>query len=277
MVWSLFTPVAEVGDKRSLLELMSGHAPPPLSPEVQAMHETGEYVLSLETGQSQEDDSYLCVSVPVAKGVSSVYEYIPDVDKNIVHHMVLFGCLGVSEEAENGVYMCKAHFGVCNLGYPDIMYAWANGAGPLTLGSGKPGSTAGAGYFIGDRVDINYIVLQVHTLKARQKSTAKLTVRTSRTLPDDQMSVMLFGNMDFDLQPKKPSVDVPVTCCVRGSGRVEILGYRVHAHKYGRNVSLAVDGERILEGNTKLPQVFATPENHLSIPFGKVRWELRVR
>ena len=273
MTWSLFMPVARLGEKKSLLTLtaLRTYEPPPLSPEVKAMHEKGEYVLSLETGQSQEDDSYLCVAVPVSKGVSSVYEYIPDADKDIVHHMMLFGCQGVSEEAESGVFACKPHFGVCSIGYPDVMYAWANGASPLHLGSGKPGSTAGAGYFIGDLVDIKYMVLQVHTLKARQESTAKLTVRTSRTLPDEQMSVMLFGNMEFNLEPKKPSVDVPVTCCVRGSGPMEIFGYRVHAHQHGRNVSLAVDGQRLLMGDTQLPHVFATPETRLSIPFGKVR------
>lgn len=253
--------------------------------------------LWLDTAAADEEDAYLCTWLPVRGAwVASIEAFEPEVREELVHHMVLFGCRhqpleGAAAAGGGQSWRCNDSRVVCGGGgSPVVLYAWAHGAGPLVMDEGGPsGFPAGAGLAVGEGVLVGHLVLQVHVTHPRRASEARLRLRMSPRRPERYMSVVLFANSEFRLPPRQPRVAVRCGCCVEERTGLRVHRVRVHAHAYGRNITLSYIGrdhrrEVALWGDPQQPQVFqpvprppasgGTAGGGLRLPLGR-EWQVR--
>jgi peptidylamidoglycolate lyase len=234
--------------------------------------------ISVPASLAQQPDEYLCTSLPLEREYQTIQTFIPRASTEYVHHMVIYSCpnepqprnpmKGVTREGkEVDVWNCKhGGEGICPGNTyggrnQNIVYAWAKGAERFDT------SESDSGFVVGSRAGLNspYLVLQSHFLTIGSNDTqdeaAEVEMVFSSKYPEKILSVDLFANSIFSLEPNKEEVDVQTKCCLKGSGSADLFAYRVHAHNYARNISLAIANESIVAGDPQLPNSFTKVED----------------
>ncbi|QDZ25820.1 peptidylglycine alpha-amidating monooxygenase [Chloropicon primus] len=238
-----------------------------------------DMVLTIPSTVIRRDDDYWCTALPVRGLQQSIKSFVPLANASLVHHMFIHTCSerpvpehGVKVTTREGntivAWPCKHNEeGTCpgtsqNL-KSRLLYAWANGAEEFDSDFPRQG------FVIGSRrgIDAPYLVLQNHFLRApteaeeARKDAGGIQINLDPMMPERVLSTNIFLNANFMLAPRRRKIDVKVKTCVPGSGFLDLYAYRVHAHAFGRNVSLAIAEEggkmvTLLSGNPQLPHFF---------------------
>ncbi|KAK7116024.1 probable peptidylglycine alpha-hydroxylating monooxygenase 1 isoform X2 [Littorina saxatilis] len=215
--------------------------------------------------QPQQPDTYLCRSIDVSELQPYITEFIPNAQKEIAHHILLYGCTdpgssdplwNCGEMASTGSDLKSAS--VCASGF-HILYAWAMDAPKLKL----PKDVA---FKVGGDTGINKLVLQVHYknvstfLPPESKSDSSgITLVTTNEPKARTAGVYL---MDTGGTIPAHSIEYMETACPFREPTLEIhpFAYRTHSHALGRVIS----GYRVRDGqwteigrmNPQNPQMF---------------------
>jgi len=230
--------------------------------------------MSIPSSLVSSEDTYLCrsMAVPGSSEAKAIFTFEPIANEE-VHHMIVFGCssdptgkeAGVRKFIDTGkgdepddVWACKySDFQPPCDGKSSIVYAWANGAGPLEM------NPEDAGVVVGNLTGITHLVLQAHFLPAQPQSSASVHMHITERMPTNFLSTVIFANNDFELPPDTEETDVETSCCMPGMPAVptDLFAYRVHSHAFGKNISLSVDEEVIVHGDPQLPHIFNRPSD----------------
>jgi len=150
-----------------------------------------------------------------------LYRFLPEVDMNVVHHMLL--------------YMGKGCYG-------KLIYAWARTGQttPIGLDLNSWNPSMDFGYAIGD--SLRYVSLQIHyQARAPVMDSSGLRIWYSSTPPKTPLVLNINALMP-DI-PARSIANNCIACKVVRSGTV--YGWRNHAHKLGRDIwsdHFATDG-----------------------------------
>ena len=221
--------------------------------------------------------TYTFAALPTEPSYIKWFE--PKADMAIVHHMLLFGCLGeVAPLHVRSGGMFSAGGGgqprgaMCAGGDESFMFGWGKNAPPLHMPDGV-GFRVGPGAF-------KNLVLEVHYLNPPEDKTGSsgLVVHVEPGVPPMAASVWAWA-AGFILQPRKAQVDVPATCCYTLPRPVWAFGFRVHTHALGRRVWLdrltshgATEHIELMGRDPQLPQMFEQlPEPMLIQPGDTLR------
>jgi hypothetical protein len=196
--------------------------------EMEANDEFDEAVNSvqLQLGPPHIDtEDYYCTSVTLPSDEQYITGFEPDINSEIAHHMLLFGCEG--DSGNNPKYWnCKRH-GVCGLfGRSSIIYAWAKGA---------PGFKypTDVGYRVGTVAKVRSLVMQVHFHHApsSEKDHPRLNVKLTSEVPSYVAGIFLLGaNGLHSLPPGHKDVTLNIACKFQGPNDIVPIGFRTHAH-----------------------------------------------
>ncbi|KAK9814322.1 hypothetical protein WJX72_004044 [[Myrmecia] bisecta] len=192
--------------------------------------------------------------VTLPKKPSKLVGVEPLSKKEVVHHMLLFGCSG--EPFTQDVWDCHMQ-SPCLSGHDRVLYGWGKNAPAMQL-------PEGVGYGLGKGSSFTYLVLQVHYLEARppnDQSGIRLILSPEQV---PYAAGMINYASTFTLPPKQQSTLVPNQCCYNGFETLHGFAFRVHTHVLGRSVFLdKVTGkpdqphkERLVEYSPQLPQGF---------------------
>ncbi|KAL5004013.1 hypothetical protein ScPMuIL_017469 [Solemya velum] len=220
--------------------------------------------------QPNVKDTYLCIPMKMNRTATFMTGFKPHANKDIAHHMLLYGCTTPGSQAK--VWNCgeMAHSTskyseapVC-AGGPKILYAWAMDAPSLSL----PKDVA---FKVGGETDIRYLVLQVHYKDVSSflppkngKDSSGITMITSQTSSPKRAGVYLMGT--GGMVPKKSTVYMETACSFEENLVVFPFAYRTHAHTHG----MVTSGYRIRNGqwteigrmSPQKPQMFYNVTNN---------------
>lgn len=154
-----------------------------------------------------------------------ITEIDPIADKNVAHHMTLFGCEELPEfefSYDTNTWDCSS--GLSGIGYSRRLFTWALNAKGVKY-------PPGVGVRVGRDSRLNYLIVQVHYNKlvnqADNLSSYKITL-TTQDLPY-QVGVYNIGNNGF-IPPKRKDFKFEASCVHKKSYDMVPIFYRTHAH-----------------------------------------------
>ncbi|KAL8606904.1 hypothetical protein ACOMHN_048700 [Nucella lapillus] len=202
--------------------------------------------------EPKKPDTYLCRSMDVNELKPYITGFIPNANKDIAHHMLLYGCdePGSRKPIWNCGEMASAKTDyelgpVCASG-GKIIYAWAMDAPSLTL----PPDVA---FKVGGNSGIKTLALQVHYKNVttflpplNKKDSSGLTLVTT-DVPKKRLAGVYLMLTD-GMIPQGKTEYLETACAFPGDGVViHPFAFRTHTHTLGRVVS----GYRIRNGQWK--------------------------
>ncbi|XP_064610137.1 peptidylglycine alpha-amidating monooxygenase-like isoform X2 [Liolophura sinensis] len=204
-------------------------------------------------------DHYLCTTVPVNKGYVVGYKALAEA--STAHHILLYACS--LPYKYNGVWECGS---ICN-GERGIMFAWAKNAPPLHL-------PEDVGYQLGDDVNVNYVVMQIHYAHAiaadEQADYSGIQLEISQQRQKYIAGIFLMMSMR-SIPPNTPVVHLDVSCKFEGPSAIYPFGYRTHAHALSRVITgyqINDTWHEIGKGNPQWPQAFYPTKDKIVIKPG---------
>ncbi|XP_025077084.1 probable peptidylglycine alpha-hydroxylating monooxygenase 1 [Pomacea canaliculata] len=231
----------------------------------------------------QEPDLYLCHSMNVSNQDIYIREFIPVADKDIAHHILLYGCNepGSLESVWNCGEMVAQNtqsYQVAPVCASDskILYAWAMDAPMLKL----PDDVA---FHVGQNTHIKNLVVQVHY--------KNVTIFKTTDTKDESGVEIVTMSKPVGRQPRLAGVYLMATggkipahsveyleaACDFPDADMEIhpFAFRTHAHKLGRVISgyrvRNKHWEEIGRQDPRLPEMFYNVSNpHLTIRKGDI-------
>ena len=210
--------------------------------------------MAIPSRMAEEEDEYLCTGMKLPLAKQTIKAFVPNANKEYVHHMILYGCdtLGPSADQDkiSQVYKCKEGLGQVCKGLPKMMYAWANGAEPFNIDED-------AGFVVGSHFGTSQLILQVHFLEPDANAMGMLRLDFTSTLPSSVLTMMLFAHSRFMLPKGRKEVNVATGCCVPGRGTLDLYAHRVHAHAFSRRINLRSNASHVvLDGDPQKPHNF---------------------
>ncbi|XP_069137086.1 probable peptidylglycine alpha-hydroxylating monooxygenase 1 isoform X1 [Argopecten irradians] len=205
----------------------------------------------MPTVQPKVKDTYLCYGMKMNATPTYVVGFRPHANKDIAHHILLYGCKQPGVRGDNAIWNCgeMAHTtssystaGVCGQGQ-QIVYAWAMDAPALKL-------PEGVGFKVGGDTDIDYLVLQVHyknvdPFLAGETDSSGITMETTKQPMPKRAGVYLLatsGNI-----PSHSTEFLESACPLSTDLVLHPFAFRTHTHTLGRVVS----GYRVRDGQWK--------------------------
>ena len=168
-------------------------------------------------------------------GARSLVKFQPEVNMDIVHHMIMFG-----GRRQNGI---RGHFGdraaanspTCNSG--SIVYAWARTGQTTPIGLDyRDTKVDGDGFAVGPGTSYEWLSLQVHYQQLGGRSVPDASgVRLSFTpiAPRRPLDVQLMASWRLRIPPRV-KVDECTPCRVSRGGVA--VAWRNHAHRLARDI-----------------------------------------
>ncbi|EFN58531.1 hypothetical protein CHLNCDRAFT_34137 [Chlorella variabilis] len=170
---------------------------------------------------TNEEDAYLCTSVPLPDRPLKLVGISSNSDQRIVHHMLLFGCKAPAQTAE--VWNCRMMSACEDSGSENVLYGWGKNAPAMAVPDG-------AGFSVGPGTSIRTVVLQMHYLNGRPANdTSGLTLRLSPQEVPNSAGMVAFASAFF-IPPDTPETVVDNTCCYSGWEPLHGFATRVHTH-----------------------------------------------
>jgi len=161
----------------------------------------------------------------------SLFQMLPVVDMNIVHHMIMFGGTAYSPFREP-----RANSDLCYRG--SIVYAWARTGQKVPIGLNFDSSGSfGDAYAVGEGTAIKWFALQIHYQQLTGRSSmvdnsgVKLWFREQPPTRPLEVELMLSAQIRI---PPRVYFDECVTCRVQRGGTA--IAYRNHAHRLARDI-----------------------------------------
>ena len=243
-----------------------------------------ERTLSIPGRVASKPDHYLCTGLKLPLERQSVVSFTPSADKEHVHHMLVYTCSKPGKRLRwdklSGYEDClDMSDDICE-GRMTLVYAWANGAEALNTDDDSDGAGR---VVVGSLLDAPYLILQTHFLHPHPSAQSAVRLELSPRMPDRILSMMMFANSQFTLAPGEPRSEVTAQCCVPGQpgSSISMYAYRVHAHAYSRNISIAYEDTHgvpqvVKWGDPQQPHRFTkvTPPGSVGLPLAQ-SWEVR--
>lgn len=155
--------------------------------------------------------------------------FMPEVDMDIVHHMIMFGGRGSQAGVRPGVTSS------CYRG--SIMYAWARTGQKVPLGLNFSDTKSdGDGFAVGPGTNVEWIALQIHyqqlkSTPVRDDSGVRLGFSTAA--PARPLAVQLMASGSLRIPPRS-IYDECLPCRVASGGTA--VAWRNHAHRLARDI-----------------------------------------
>ncbi|XP_060068910.1 peptidylglycine alpha-hydroxylating monooxygenase-like [Ylistrum balloti] len=197
--------------------------------------------LLMPTVQPKVKDTYLCYGMKMNETPTYIVGFRPHANKEIAHHMLLYGCKEPGVRDKNAIWNCgeMAHTtssystaGVCGEGQ-QIVYAWAMDAPALQL-------PEGVGFKVGGNTNIDYLVLQVHYkdvspfLAGETDSSGITLVTTDQQMPKRAGVYLLATGGRI---PAHSVEYLESACPLRTDLTLHPFAFRTHTHTLGKVVS----------------------------------------
>jgi len=235
-------------------------------------------VMRTADARARAKDTYLYTYVNVPKGEHYVVQFDAKATSSIVHHMLVYGCVGRAKEGLDkvigGMFTSGARVETCENGPSSaLLFGWGKDAAPTHMPND-------VGFRVGDGA-FAALVLEVHYLDAQSASsegTSGVDVRIADGRPKLSASVLAWASY-FTLAPKKESEEVKTPCVYDKSRTLRAFSFRVHTHERGKKVWLdrLVGGDpsntmRLMARDPLLPQEFVelAPNDAFTIQSGDV-------
>ena len=198
-------------------------------------------------------------------GARSLRHLLPEVNMDIVHHMIMFGGRGSVRSGSSQA---------CNSGA--IMYAWARTGQttPIGLDFEDAKAAGDVGFAVGPGTSYEWIALQIHYQQLGSEpiaDTSGVKLTFGEVAPHKPLDVALMASWRVRIPPKV-KMDECVACRVRTGGVA--VAWRNHAHRLARDIySEHFDRAGVALGSVGLisaqqPQIFRVLEKPLSFSVG---------
>ena len=181
----------------------------------------------------------------IPTGAKSIRSLMPEVNLEIVHHMIMFGGRTTLSSALRGP--AQSGSSACNMG--KIMYAWARTGQKTPLGLNfSDVKSKDVAFAVGTGTQYEWVALQIHyqqmnTVPVRDVSGVRLSFAS--TGPEHKLDVTLMASYRLRIPPHV-KMDECVACRVKRGGTV--VAWRNHAHRLARDVyseHFASDGRQL--------------------------------
>ncbi|WIA13049.1 hypothetical protein OEZ86_006342 [Tetradesmus obliquus] len=230
---------------------------------------TTEFEITVpEATKVKGEDSYICTTLALPDKPYKLVGVEPLGRKEVVHHILLFGCDVPHVKPKNGqqsTWDCKMA-PTCGGFSETIMYGWGKDAPRLDL-------PQGVGFSVGKGSAVKWVVAQVHYLNekpANEKAGVRLTLQDN---PVPFSAGLLSYASWFSIPPRKQHFLVQNSCCYRGFQPLTSFAVRVHTHTMGRAVFMTRmptdpkgKGHVLAAGDPQKPQGFNPVQSQVIWP-----------
>jgi peptidylglycine monooxygenase len=225
--------------------------------------------IQMPEGLYPQADTYVCTYVPLdAEKEHYITGFEPIVEKNLAHHIILFGCdepgsfepvwncggMSVGSEGMERASVCQSK--------ESILYAWAMDAPQLEL-------PKDVGFKVGGASGMNYLVMQVHYMHAKNEEDRTGLTLTHTEEPLSKVAATMLLVTAGSIQPRTTE-NFETACVIDEPVILHPFAYRTHTHRHGKEVSGWVVQENsqgddrwtlIGRRDPQLPQMFVPVEN----------------
>ena len=166
---------------------------------------------------------------PPVSSAGTLHKLLPNVNMEIVHHMILFGGRGVqpSSITPGPTHLC--HQGT-------IMYAWARTGQTTPIGLAFSDTLDGDGFAVGPGSRFEWFALQIHYQQLSSRDVADrsgVELSFVRGPPKRPLEVQLMASWRVRIPPHA-MMDECVACRVTRGGVA--VAWRNHAHRLARDI-----------------------------------------
>ncbi|CAK9296626.1 unnamed protein product [Gordionus sp. m RMFG-2023] len=173
------------------------------------------------------NDAYFCTSEAINAERRYLVDFKVHSSMEVAHHILLYGCK-VPYYLNLPYWQCG---NICGDSAVKIIYAWARNASQFSY-------PKDVGYKIGQEVDIDYLVMQIHYLNPiiDHKDYSFITIGYSSTPPKYEAGMHLMLALKQPIPPGIEKFHVDISCLYKGPN-IHPFAFRTHAHSLGRVIS----------------------------------------